>query len=130
MFDFASLSNGEIEQLIANAKAALAARRGETPTVRVGVEFDGYNARRYGRPWIAKVVEWPVGGKPALEWGAYIGSSSGGEVEILAKPGDIIRYGQKDNRGNGTTARWAIVKETGELDLISEREARKSYTGA
>lgn len=130
MFDFETLSTPELEQLIAAAKAALLARQTDTSPARVGVTFDSYNEKRYSRPWIARVINWPVGGKPALEWGAYVGSSSGGEVEILARPGDVIRYGQKDNRGNGTTARWAIVTNTGALELISEREARQAYKGA
>lgn len=66
--------------------------------MRVVFEFGTYNARRYGKPWCAKVVNWPVGSVPDIQWGAYLGDSSGGECEIEAEPGDIVRWGQKDHR--------------------------------
>lgn len=127
--DLASLSDAEIKSTIEGLQAELARRSNVQHPVRVSVQFSAYNARRYSRPWIARVSAWPVGGKATLEWGAYCGDDSGGEVEIMAKPGDIIRYGQKDTRGNNGSADWAIAQSDGSIQPVTEPEARKTYQG-
>jgi hypothetical protein len=94
----------------------------------ITVQFSRYNDRRYSRPWIAKVTAWPVGGRATLAWGTYLGDDGGGEAEIAANPGDVIRYGQKDVRKpSGSTAQWAIVNTTGEPIDCTEAEAAKAY---
>lgn len=101
-----------------------------SPPMRVAVDFGGYNERRYSKPWIARITAWPVGGKPEMEFGGYLGNASGGEVEIMARPGDIIRYGQKDFRNpKYTTAYFALVRENGEIETVTAEEARKAYKG-
>jgi hypothetical protein len=72
---------------------------------RVFIEFPPYNTRRYSKPWIAKVTDWPIGKNPTLSFGATINLTA----EIDAAPGAIVRWGQKDNRGRGTEALWGIV---------------------
>jgi hypothetical protein len=95
---------------------------------RISVEYDGYNGRRYSRPWIARVTAWPVGGSPTMEWGSYVGDDHGGEVEIMATPGDIIRDGQRDNRGNhNTVSNWSVVMADYTLRKINQVEARKLF---
>lgn len=96
-------------------------------TLRVVVSIGSYNQRRYGRPWIAKVTAWPVGDKPALAWGGYAGDDNGGELEIMAAPGDIIRWGQKDGRGNSGSNEWGIVSADGKLVSCDQPEARKQW---
>ena len=97
--------------------------------MRVAQHFDGYNFRRYDRPWIAKITDWPIGSKPTLNFGGWIGNDKdGGEAEIDANAGDIICYGQRDNRGNGTVNAWGIVQEDGAILRASETEARKHWT--
>lgn len=97
--------------------------------MRVAQHFDGYNFRRYDRPWIAKITDWPIGSKPTLKFGGWIGNDKdGGEAEIDANAGDIIRYGQRDNRGNGTVNAWCIVQTDGTILRASETEARKHWT--
>jgi hypothetical protein len=86
-----------------------------------------YNARRYGRPWIGVITSWPVGGRPEIAWGGYVGDDSGGEVEIMAFPGSIIRSGQKDNRGNGTDNDWWEAMADGSMRPIDQPEARKLW---
>lgn len=95
--------------------------------MRVSQSFGSYNQRRYGRPWICKITSWPVGGKPEVQWGAYCGTDDGGEVEIEAAAGDIVRTGQKDNRGNGTSADWYIVDADGSLQDTDAAGARKAW---
>lgn len=95
--------------------------------MRVSQNFGSYNPRRYGRPWIAKITSWPVGGRPEVEWGRYLGDDDGGEVEIEAMPGDIIRTGQKDHRGGNTDAGWYVVQDDGSLDSTDAAGARKAW---
>lgn len=91
--------------------------------MRVTIEFGPYNHRRYSRPWIAKVTEWPVGKQPALEFGALVGLT--GEIE--ADIGDVIRSGQRDNRGNNTVSNWGIVTADGSVADATATEARNHW---
>lgn len=121
------LSNEELVNLIAEAQKIIDSRK-QTGTARV--EFYGYNARRYSKPWIAVVTEWPVGGRPELEFGSFVGNDEdGGFAEIKAKEGQIIRWGQRDNRGNGTKNKWGIFR-VGEVVEIDQTEARDLFGGA
>lgn len=95
--------------------------------MRVSQKFGSYNQRRYSRPWIAKITSWPIGGKPEVQWGGYCGDDGGGEVEIEAMPGDIIRTGQKDHRGGNTDASWYIVQANGSLSSTDAADARKAF---
>lgn len=95
--------------------------------MRVSQSYGSYNHRRYGKPWIAKITDWPVGGKPDVEWGRYIGDDNGGETEIEANPGDIVRSGQKDHRGGNTSAEWYVVNADGSLSGSDAVEARKAW---
>jgi len=95
--------------------------------MRVSQKFGSYNQRRYSKPWIAKITSWPIGGKPEVQWGAYCGDDNGGEVEIEAMPGDIIRTGQKDHRGGNTDASWYIVQADGSLYSTDAAGARKAW---
>jgi len=95
--------------------------------MRVSLKYGSYNFRRYSKPWIGKITAWPVGGKPEIKWGSYLGDDNGGEVEIEAQVGDIIRSGQKDHRGNNTSADWYIVSSTGDLISADATGARKHW---
>lgn len=95
--------------------------------MRISQHFGSYNARRYGKPWVSKIVAWPVGGKSEVVWGSYLGDDNGGEVEIEANVGDIIRTGQKDGRGGNTSADWYVVEPDGSLREIDAAEARKLF---
>ena len=97
---------------------------------RISISYGSYNHRRYSRPWIGRITAWPVGDKPEIEWGSYLGDKGGGECEVQANPGDIIRSGQKDGRGNGSSNDWYVVEPSGELRQIDAAEARKLYKPA
>lgn len=95
--------------------------------MRVTKSFSSYNSRRYSAPWIAVVVSWKTGGKAELRFGSFLGDSrNGGEgdCEIEANLGDIVRWGQKDTRGNNTEANWGIVQEDGAISSCEMREAK------
>lgn len=88
--------------------------------MRVTKKFNAYNGKRFNRPYLAKVMAWPVGGRAELSWGTYLGDEQGGVAEIEAAPGDVIRYGQKDTRGPGSHAYWGIVNPDGSYDVCTE----------
>ncbi len=90
------------------------------------LEYSGYNGRRYSRPWIARIAAWPSGKPPVLEFGAYYGDDEGGIAEVKAKEGDIIRFGQRDNRGNNTQNCWGVFRD-GKVVVIDAKEARKLF---
>ena len=98
--------------------------------MRITISWDSFNGRRYSRPWIAKVTAWPVGSRPAITWGNYLGNDNGGELEIEAQAGDVLRYGQKDGRGNCTINLYAIVLEDGSRLKVSEPNASRFYHAA
>ena len=126
--DLTTLPSSTLEAIIATAKEILASR---TEAKRVTVDFPSYNEKRYGSPWIARVTLWPVGSRPDLVFGNYLGdhrNGGAGEAEVLAKPGDIVRWGQKDNRGNNTEAYWGVVNDDATITRLTEAEARKAYS--
>ena len=95
--------------------------------VTASVEFGGYNARRYSKPWIAKVTAWDAGKQPVIEFGNYVGDDDGGTAEISARSGDVVRYGQKDYRGRGTTKQYGIVQADGSVQDVSDKEAMEAF---
>ena len=127
--DLTTLPSSTLELIITKAKEVLASRTGPK---RVTVAFPSYNEKRYGSPWIARVTLRPVGSRPDLVFGNYLGdhrNGGAGEAEILAKPGDIVRWGQKDNRGNkNTEAYWGVVNDDATITRLTEAEARKAYS--
>jgi hypothetical protein len=133
MFDLSTLptcSESDLAILITAAQKELAARATAPIALvakRVAVHYNSYNGRRYSRPWIARVTSWPVGGRPELEFGRYLGDEKGGDLELMAKPGDILRDGQKDGRGNGGTNDWEVVLPDYTTNTITQAEARELY---
>lgn len=95
---------------------------------RVAISFDSYNPRRYSRPWIARIVAWHVGEKPELKFGHYCGDDNGGEAEIIAYPGDIVRYGQRDGRrADKSLNEWGVVEDDYSVRDIKQTEARALF---
>lgn len=76
---------------------------------------DSYNARRYGKPWIAKIT-W-LNGKPQYNWGSWVGNPGAkGILEIEVEIGDYIATGQKDFRKPRNSAPgFYFVQVNGEL---------------
>lgn len=95
----------------------------------ITVQFPSYNERRYSKPWIAKVVSWAPGQHPEINWGSFNGRpGEAGEAEIEAVAGDVIRWGQKDNRNpRGTECNWGIVNDDGSITNCSASEAAKAF---
>ncbi|MDZ4247222.1 MAG: hypothetical protein U1D67_08905 [Dehalococcoidia bacterium] len=98
--------------------------------MRIERETSSYNARRYGRPWIAKVVITEA--KPGGEyvWGQWVGDSrNGGEGLLIldVEVGEIFARGQKDNRNPRYSApNYYVLGEDGKgIKCASIVEARK-----
>lgn len=128
MGDAEALLPFTVEQLRAALASLLAPVEAPADApMRVAMEFPSYNERRWGLPWIAKVTAWPVAGRPTMEFGKFVGHAGDpGEAEMMAKRGDIVRWGHKDNRnGNSTWSKWGIVNAEGGIDEIDETEARE-----
>lgn len=89
----------------------------------VTVTFQSYNARRYGKPWVAKITDWPVGKHPTLEFGA----TTDLVAEIEAEPGAIVRWGQRDYRGKNTEAEWGIVRAGGVIEDATAARCLKHW---
>lgn len=95
--------------------------------MKLYIKYNSYNPRRYSKPWGARLGNWEDAGKPEMRWGAYLGSAEGGDLEIDAEPGDVVRWGQKDNRGNNTDSNWGIVRTNGTIAGCTPAEARKHW---
>lgn len=87
-------------------------------------EFHYFNQRRYSDPWIAKVDENGINFDKQI--GEYTGGYRTGEPGelIIYKPenGQIVAFGQKDNRGNGGFTTYAVVQD-GKLVEIDRGKA-------
>jgi hypothetical protein len=93
--------------------------------MKVQIETDSYNERRYGKPYIA-LVDFSKNPKGACQWGDWVGQvGCEGLLVIDANPGDVVMHGQKDNRGNDSECRYAIVTEGGSLTHVTKPEAYK-----
>ncbi len=95
--------------------------------VRVKVEVDGYNSRRWSKPWGAVITF--DGARPQYDFkaGSFLGNDTGGAVYITCKPGDVIAYGQKDGRGNGTYNVWMIAMADGSFREVTRTEAYEAW---
>ena len=65
--------------------------------MKVTIETSAYNPRRYGKPWIARVI-FSASGEAEYIWGNWVGQDGdSGELIVKANPGDIVARGQKDH---------------------------------
>jgi hypothetical protein len=86
-----------------------------------------YNEKRYEKPWIGRIVAWPVGEAERLGWGEFVGNGKAGVLEIAAMPGDVLKFGQEDTRGNNSTTYFGIVQEDGSLVRVDRTAAHIHY---
>ena len=86
--------------------------------------FGPYDAKRYGRPWLAKLKGIPGTTKLTYDFqeSAFAGDAmNGGKIMGYLEDGDYISYGQKDFRGDATV-QWTGVYLNGELKPVSKSE--------
>jgi len=100
-------------------------------SITITLKTNSFNARRYGKPWIA-LVTFGKDGKANYTWGNWLGTidrgnGSDGELVITAAEGDIVADGHKDFRkGNSNIDYWQV--RNGELVHLDggKAEAYKS----
>lgn len=92
-------------------------------------ETPGYNGKRYGAPWCAK-VSFTNGAKPEYEWGDSTGKwGNPGLLRVECRPGDIIAWGQKDLRNPAKSEHTiAIMQENGHMETVTKTEAFRHWT--
>ncbi len=91
-------------------------------------EYDSYNSRRYGRPWIAIIGK---DGKPNfnIKVGGYTGEYGTGQAGYLYLRDDAesgyYMFGQKDYRG-GNTEKAYIIFDGEQIKEITRQELLES----
>ncbi len=101
--------------------------------MRVIIETDSYNPRRDSTPWISRVTEWAVGAsRPEIVWGSWSGRPGDpGRLIIAAEPGDLVRWGQNDQRAkNHTYRQYGVVRPDGTVREVTDMEACDLAQGA
>lgn len=129
MIDLNEMKVEELRILRDAIEAKLKDCESQNVVQRYTASFGCYNERRYSKPWIAKIVAWSIGSPPDLVFGGFLGNENdGGEVEIIASSGDIIRWGQRDNRNfKKTENHWGIAQKDGSILACSMAEARIAF---
>jgi len=97
-------------------------------TKEIKILTDSYNARRFGKPYIARLDFPTPAGTPT--WGAWIGDPGyAGVLIIQAMPGEIIMTGQKDFRkpNGGYPPEYFQVQDDGSLEKLPDRAAAFAY---
>lgn len=92
----------------------------------IEIPIPAYDPQRLGRPWIGKVVMWVEAAGPSLQRGHWFGDDGGGELEIDASDGDLIKWGQRDLRSGTPACHWARVQGEHLIEL-TETDARKRW---
>ena len=85
-------------------------------------DFEAYNAKRFGRPWVALYVNGEV--DTSVEVGRYTAKSGVPGELILVDPqvGQVFTYGQKDHsRGKYTTIAYCVYTEKGLVDVPADK---------
>lgn len=85
-------------------------------------DFEAYNAKRFGRPWVALYVNGEV--DTSAEVGRYTAKSGVAGELILVDPqvGQVFAYGQKDHsRGKYTTIAYCVYTEKGLVDVPADK---------
>tara|TARA_R110000796_G_scaffold23697_3_gene67771 strand:+ start:188 stop:508 length:321 start_codon:yes stop_codon:yes gene_type:complete len=97
--------------------------------MKIEIQTNSYNERRYGRPYIAKILFDDHKGSPA--WGSWVGDPRNGSEGLLildCDVNDIVMTGQKDSRNARNSApTYHVVKEGGALQEVSKVEAYRLY---
>lgn len=91
-------------------------------------ETSSYNARRYGKPWCARVTGVDARGKLIYEWAEWTGRIGGtGLLRAACKPGEIIAWGQRDGRrADRSDHELERMDEHGRMHRISLVDAVKA----
>ena len=116
---------------VSEGDAITAEPTGDGDAVKIRIRTDEY-PRGYGKPWIARCVIKPDDpSRLANEWGEWRGRAAGkpGELEITARPGDVISFGQRHYDDDDQTIVLYARLTDGKLEQIPNREAALEALG-
>lgn len=84
--------------------------------MRLQVATTAYNEKRYGKPWIARVVDEQL----SFRFGKFVGDEGYAGLLVLdVEAGDVIARGQKDNRNQRAQEPPAYFVVNADLSLTS-----------
>ena len=91
--------------------------------MRISIDTEVYNERRYGKPWIATVT-FESASKTNFSFGDWAGQAGySGLLELDCEDEDIVARGQKDNRNPNNSVPVFFIVQNGELCWISKVDA-------
>ena len=91
--------------------------------MRISIDTEVYNEKRYGKPWIA-IVTFESASKTNFDFGEWAGQEGySGMLELECENGEIVAKGQKDNRKPKNSALEFYILNNGELESISKVDA-------
>lgn len=134
LIEAAKNAMAKLAEIDKNAAKEIATHYTEPETapaeIKVTVETDSYNERRYGKPWIA-IVDFSGGATGDFDFGDWVGDHRNGTeglLEITAKSGAVIATGQKDYRNARNSAPdFHILLEDGTLEDCSKVSAKQHW---
>jgi len=83
------------------------------------------------KPWVARVISWPIDARPTITGGSYRSHReygddlNGGTVQLIVSPGDTVCWGV----GNHPETYWGIVHRGKGIEELTAAEARQRYNG-
>ena len=94
----------------------------------VTIETVGYNEKRYGKPWIAK-VNFSANGASKFDFGNWAGCPGAeGTLTIIAETGAILAEGQRDFRTRDSQyIKYYAVNPDGTLTELGDKGAAYKY---
>lgn len=98
--------------------------------MKIQIDTQSYNEKRYGRPWIANVT-FTSASKADFQFGEWCGTPGcSGLLEIETEPGSVIAVGQKDFRKQANSApRFFVVPAEISGTVESERTSALEEAG-
>ena len=91
-----------------------------------------FNPNDMKMPWIARIDEWE-GQAPLLTFGGYTRNdwddlTTGGVLEVAARPGDLVRWGQRSRSGPGRMTHGLVMPDY-TVNELTTGEAHKAWRG-
>jgi len=94
--------------------------------MKIEKETQCYNERRFGKPWIA-LVDFSTSNTGTFVFGDWCGDRGDEGILIInAEPGNIVAFGQKDNR-NSRNSKPEFYKVRNDGTLMSVSSKAEAY---
>lgn len=91
-------------------------------------EVGDYNQRRYGAPWMARVINGEYNFRIRSEFTGDARTGAGGELLIVDPVvGGVYAWAQKDTRGSSTAVHYRKYTENGFVVIDKSEAIKTSY---